>query len=411
MAKRQYGGGSIEQRGPGIFRLRYAVDGERFSKTVTGTKAEAKVKLRELMTAGDKGTHIEPSKLTLGEWITEWLDSGAPGARQEAVSERTSERYGQLLRTHVVPVLGKRPLQALKAGEIDKLYANIQAAAEIAPRTMHHVHVVFKSSMGTAFRTGLIAVNPMNHLKKKLSANVVITEDDADLDDDLIGEGLTEDQLRRLVSGFKGSTLYPIITLAAATGMRRNELLALRWTDVDFEKQTIRVERALEQTKKFGIRIKPPKTARGKRTIDLDIGTVSMLVAERARHQRIHAGIPDGAAVDLGLIRLPSKALLFPNPPAGGDIDLTAWRNPRSFSKEFARKAKELGVGETRFHDLRGVHTTQLLDAGIPPHIVAQRIGEDPATLLRWYAKRRRTVAANERLANAIGTLAAGFLE
>ena len=107
-----------------------------------------------------------------------------------------------------------------------------------------------------------------------------------------------------------------------------------------------------------------------------------MLVAERERHQRTHAGIPDGAEVNLGLIRLPSKALLFPNPPAGGDIDLTGWRNPRSFSKEFARKVEELGVGETRFHDLRDVHTTQLLDAGIPPQIVAQRIGEDAARLL-----------------------------
>jgi integrase len=406
--KRQYGDGAIEPRGPGKFRLRYAVDGKRFSVTVTGTKTTAKEKLRELMTAADKGNHIEPSKLTLTEWITEWLNSGAPGARQEAVSERTSERYGQLLRTHVLPVLGNRPLQQLRAPEIDKLYAAIVAAGEIAPRTMHHVHVVFKSSMGTAFRTGLIAVNPMNHLKKKLSAKVVITEDE--VDDDLIGEGLTEDQLRSLVSGFKGSILYPIVALAAATGMRRNELLALRWTDVDFEKKSIKVERALEQTKKFGIRIKPPKTARGRRTIDLDVGTVSMLVAERERHQRIHAGIPDSAEVNLGLIRLPSKALLFPNPPAGGNIDFTEHRNPRSFSKEFARRAEALGFGETRFHGLRGVHTTQLLDAGIPPHIVAQRIGEDPATLLRWYAKRQRTKAANERLANAIGTLAAGFL-
>jgi integrase len=408
MAKRQYGGGAIEQRGPGVFRLRYAIGGERFSQTVTGTKAEAKVKLRELMAAGDKGTHVAPTATTLGQWITEWLDSGAPGARQEAVSERTAERYSQLLRTHVLPKLGNRPLQALKASEIDKLYAAIVTAGEIAPRTMHHVHVVFKSAMGTAFRTGLISVNPMNHLKKKLSAKVVVSEDDAD---DLVGEGLTEDQLRSLVSGFKDSVLYPIVVLAASTGMRRNELLALRWSDVDFEGRTIRVERALEQTAKFGVRVKPPKTARGRRTIGINVPTVAILIAERERHLRLHAGIPDGAEVKLDLIRLPSKALLFPNPPAGGDIDFTAHRNPRSFSKEYARRAKALGFGETRFHGLRGVHTTQLLDAGEPPHVVAQRIGEDPATLLRWYAKRRRTKVADERLANTIETLAAGFLD
>ena len=148
----------------------------------------------------------------------------------------------------------------------------------------------------------------MNHLKKKLSAKVITTEDDADadLDDDLIGEGLTEDQLRSLVSGFKGSILYP--SVAQPPPRCRNDLLAQRWTDVDFEGKTIRVERALKRArKKFGIRIKPPKTARGKRKIDLDVGTVSMLVAERERHQRIHAGIPDGAEVNLGLIRLPFR--------------------------------------------------------------------------------------------------------
>jgi integrase len=262
---------------------------------------------------------------------------------------------------------------------------------------------------GVSERQVKTAVNPMNHLKKKLSAKVVTTEDE--VDDDLIGEGLTEDQLRSLVSGFRGSSHVPIVALAAATGMRRNELLALHWTDVDFERKTIRIERALEQTKRYGIRIKPPKTARGRRTIDIDAATVAMLVVERERHQRLQAGIPDGVDVNLSLIRLPSKALLFPNPPSGGDIDLTAWRSPRGFTKEHARRAQALGFGETRFHDLRGLHTTQLLDAGIPVHIVAGRIGEDPATLLRWYAKRRRTVTANERLANAIGTLAAGFLE
>jgi integrase len=410
MAKRSYNRGAIEPRGPGKFRLRYNIDGERFSKTITGTKADAQRELRSLMKAGDDGGHVAPTKITLGQWITEWLDSGAPGQRQEAVSERTLERYGQLLRTHVVPVLGDRPLQQLKAAEIDKLYASIQAASEIAPRTMHHVHTVFKSSMGTAHRTGLIATNPMNHLKKKLSAKVRIS-DEAEIDTDDIGEGLTEDQLKALVNGFKASSLYSIVALASSTGARRNELLALRWTDFDAEKKTVRIERALEQTKKYGIRLKPPKTARGRRTIDLDDATVRMLVVERERHLRIKAGIPDGVDVDLSLVRLPKTALIFPAmPEPGEDFDFAKHKNPRGFSKEFARRAGGLGFGSTRFHDLRGIHATALLDGGIPPHIVAQRIGDDTATLLRWYEKRRRTKAADDKLANAIGTFAAGFL-
>jgi integrase len=77
------------------------------------------------------------------------------------------------------------------------------------------------------------------------------------------------------------------------TGARRGELLALRWTDLNTEKKTLRIERALEQDKKHGIRVKPPKTKRGYRTIDLDATTVALLVAERKCHQRLMAGIPD----------------------------------------------------------------------------------------------------------------------
>jgi integrase len=136
-----------------------------------------------------------------------------------------------------------------------------------------------------------------------------------------------------------------------------------------------------------------------------------MLVAERERHLRIYAGIPDDAGVDLSLIRLPKGTLMFPTPQdTGNELDFAEPRNPRNFSKEFARRAGVIGFGSTRFHDLRGIHATALLDANIPAHSVAQRIGDDPATLLRWYAKRKRTKVADVNLANAIGTFAAGFL-
>jgi integrase len=118
---------------------------------------------------------------------------------------------------------------------------------------------------------------------------------------------------------------------------------------------------------------------------------IEILLADREKYQRIHAGVPDNAQVDLSLVRLPAKALMFPSIEAGTEFDFAAPRNPRNFSKEFARRAGLLGFGATRFHDLRGIHSTALLDSGVPVHIVAQRIGDDPAVLLRNYVKRRRT--------------------
>jgi integrase len=411
MARRSYGGGTIDERGENTYRLRYSIDGQRYSKTFSGTKAEARKELRKLVQSGDDGDHVEPTKITVGQWIDQWLEAGAPGRRRKKVSQRTLERYGQLLRTHVRPVLGNRLLQELKPSEIDRLYAAIAAAAKIAPRTQHHVHVVLGALLGTAERKALIAANPMIRVEQVPNPDGQISDEELTSDDDEIGEGLDEAGLTALVTGFRPSILYPVVALAAASGARRNELLAFRWTDLNVEQKTLRIERAWEQTKKFGLRLKPPKTKRGLRTISLDDATVRMLLAERERHLRIQAGIPDSADVDLSLIRLHPGALMFPAAPEKGEeFDFAKPRNPRNFSKEFARRAKLLGFGGTRFHDLRGIHATALLDAGIPVHTVAQRIGDDPAVLLRNYAKRKRTKKADDNLASAIGAFAASFL-
>jgi hypothetical protein len=163
--------------------------------------------------------------------------------------------------------------------------------------------------------------------------------------------------------------------------------------------------------KKFGVRCKPPKTARGLRTIALDDATLAMLLKEREKLLRLRAGIPDGSDVDLSLVRLPDDALMFPNVPgAGEEFSFTTPRNPRNFSKEFARRAKRLGFPDFNFHHLRGTHATLLLDRGVPVHVVAERIGDDPAVLLRNYAKRKRKNTADNSVSAVISALAAGFL-
>jgi len=263
--------------------------------------------------------------------------------------------------------------------------------------------------MATARRTKVITSNPMEFLTQVPNPEAAIVDEE---DEDAIGEGLDEKELASLIAGFKPSSLFPIVVLAAACGARRNELLALRWTDLDVAGKKLRIERALEQTKKYGIRVKPPKTKRGFRTIDLDELTVNMLVAEHAKHQRVMSGIPDAAGdAVVSLVKLPAKALIFPAMPSGDEeFDLTRCRNPRNFSKEFARRAGVIGFGATRFHDLRGVHATALLDAGWPVNRVADRIGDDPAVLLRNYAKRKRAKQTDEALTSTLSTFATGFL-
>jgi integrase len=410
MAKRRgRNEGSIDQRGENSFRIRYRINGKRIAENFVGTLADARKELRKKLSAGDDGTHVDPSKKTVEQWIAEWIAAGCPGRRKKRVGQRSIERYSQILNTHVKPALGNVLLQKLTASMIDGFYGDL-SKTDLAPKTQHLVHVVFNACLATAHRKGGIAANPMTRVEQVPNPNPQLEDIEAE-EVDTIGEGLSETELAALVEGFKPSVLYPVIAMAAATGLRRNELLGLKWTDIDWTKQTLRVERALERTKKFGIRFKRPKTARGRRTIDLDDATLAMLRAERAKHQRWVAGLSEGADVDLGLIRLPPGALVFPSTPLGEDFDPTKWRNPHHFTKEFARKADLLGFGRTRFHDLRGCHATALMDAGIPIHTIAQRLGDDPAILLRHYAKRKRTKAADDKLASALASFSGGFLK
>ena len=216
------------------------------------------------------------------------------------------------------------------------------------------------------------------------------------------GQVLDQDQLTVLLAGFRGSTLYPIVAVAAFTGARRNEILALRWSDFNAVTKTLRIAQSLEETKAHGRRFKEPKTRRGSRTIALDDGLADLLSAERETYLRLMVGLSDGTAVDLSLVNLPAGALIFPS-PAVLETDLTRPRDARGLTKEFRRRARKLGFPTLRFHDLRGTHETLLLDSGVPVHVVAARCGHDPAILLRTYA--HRTKKADVSAATIIGTL------
>jgi integrase len=137
MTKRSHGDGGIDNRGENVHRLRYRVDGKRFTKTFRGTLTEARKALRALIRSGDTGEHVAPDRISVGAWLDQWIKAGAPGRRREKVSQRTLERYEQLLNTHVKPVVGSRRLQQLQPQEIDALYSAMAEAAIIASQTQH----------------------------------------------------------------------------------------------------------------------------------------------------------------------------------------------------------------------------------------------------------------------------------
>src|SRR5262245_49034409 len=196
MTKRSHGDGGIDLRSENVYRLRYRVRGQRFTKTFHGTLSDTRKELRALIRSGDTGAHVAPTRLTLADWVAEWL-----ALRQRKVSARTAEHYGELLRVHVLPTLGARPLQQIQETEIDGLYREL--ARHLSPRSVHHIHVVLNSCLKTAA------------LKRRLPDNPAARADTPVAGESDAWHVLDADQLSALVKGFKGTALYGIVAVAA----------------------------------------------------------------------------------------------------------------------------------------------------------------------------------------------------
>jgi integrase len=392
--------GSVQQRSPGVWRLRFTVDGQRQSKTIEAKNEKAAMMaLRKVLGVIDAGQHAKPSDQTLNEWLDCWASLGFPGQRKEEVSARSAERYAQLLNEHVRPVLGAKRLQDVTSLDIDRLYTGLKSKVSpwtkrpLSRVTQRLVHVVLASALATAVRTGALGANPMAKTAKKPAKG-----------ESRPGIAPDDNELAKLVAAFRKSSIFPLVATIAATGMRRNEALALRVTDLDATNKTLRIERAWESISGGRMALKAPKTARGRREIDLGDDIVALLLRQKERLQRLKAGIQDGPAADMALVKLAPETLLFP-----ADFTLTEPRSPKAVTKLFSRRARKAGFDGFTLHMLRHTHSTMLLDKGMPVHQVAARIGDDPAILLRVYAKlTKKKNAQMTETVNALGALIVG---
>ena len=172
-------------------------------------------------------------------------------------------------------------------------------------------------------------------------------------------EILTPAEIQRVLDALRGKSLYPIVATALGTGMRRGELLALRWKDVDLDGAKLHVEQSLEQTKRGGLVFKAPKTRHGRRTITLPSSTVAEL--------RAHLKATLERRLMLGQGKVPDDALVF----ATWDGNT---RSPNAMSKEW-RRAVHAAKLKATFHSLRHTHASSLIAAGIDVLSISRRLG------------------------------------
>jgi integrase len=364
--------GHIVERGPnrwGIV-LEIYVDGRRKQRwsTFRGTKREAQKRLAELITEREHGSYIEPSKQTVAHYFEGWLRDWAP----MRAGPKSLERYGQLAK-HVTAAFGAKPMQHVTGGDLNALYRSL--AGKLSPRSVKHVHVLIRRVFGHAFKNGDLKVDPSTKIDAPKAPHVEAPV-------------LRSKEIPIMLAGLRG-VLRPIGIVALGTGMRRGELCALRWADVDLEKSVLEVKQSLEETK-GGLRFKPPKSARGRRTISLSSNVAACLQQHRKDQLELR--------FRLGMGRLPADALVFATYDGRP-------RSPDCLTDQFGDRMKAIGLPHVTLHTLRHTHASILIREGIDILTISRRLGHSSAAItLGIYG---HLVSSQDRAADVID----GFIQ
>ena len=353
--------GSIRKRGPNSWQLRVyagveATSGRKrwITRTVRGSEREARQQLKRFL---DEASDRRVRTGSLSDLLDRWF-----AAASTEWSASTLRETKSLIEHHLKPHLGHLQIAKLTTADIDDFYAHLRRAGgregtPLAAGTVHRLHVVLHRSLQQAVRWEWVWANPATNASPPRYTPPEIRPPSAD-------------DVRALIAGATAidSMLGTFFFLAATTGARRGELLALRWRDVDLDGASIGIQRALVDGANGPV-LAPTKTRRGHR-VALDVASTAALAALRVGFEESAEG-----AVDL-------DRFVFTKDPDG----LTPWL-PNWVTKSFIRCRRSLNLEHFRLHDLRHFMATQMLNDGVPIALVASRLAHVRAsTTLNVYA-------------------------
>jgi len=309
--------------------------------SVKGTKKEAEKRLSEILHQLDIGTFLKPGKTTLAEYLEKWLSDYA----KPNLSPRGFERYQGIITKYLIPDFGNITLTQLRPEHLQKHYTT-KLNEGLSAGTVRYHHAVIHKSLQTAVKWGLVNRNVSDGVDVPCAGHTEMQTWD-------------EYEINRFLETAKDSPYYTLFHTALFTGMRRSELLALRWCDVDFIFSQISVSRSLHHLKDGSYVFTQPKSAKSKRTIALSSFAIVALREhwERQKLERAMLGIPL-TDDDLVFSAIEGKPL-----------------RPNTVTRAWATIAAHAGVKVIRLHDARHSHASLMLKAGIHPKIVQERLG------------------------------------
>lgn len=323
---------------------------ERRQHTRSGypLRRDAQTALTETLRDTDTGRHTTPANLTIAQYLNEWLPTAKTRLRPGAYDAV----HGHIT-AYINPRIGDMPLQHLTRTRVRGLYADlrengrVRTAGGLSAKTVHNIHVTFNRALNDAVDDGLLKTNP--------ATGVTSAPESPEQ------HVWTADQLYEFLAYVKAqsSREFPMFRVLAFTGMRRGELIGLRWSDVDVGRRRLSVAR---QRAKGGGRVSSggPKTRRSRRVVDLDAVTVQVLVGWR-RRQLEDERLPLGPEYE-------DHGLVFARPDGRGVY-------PDVVTKRMGRLVRAVGLPVLSPHGLRHTHATLLLAAGVHPKVVQERLG------------------------------------
>jgi integrase len=314
------------------------------SRTVRGTKRDAEKVLTQLQAQVDEGGATRRGDATVAELLVEWLD-----LIERDRSPSTMQSHRSKVELHLIPAVGRLKVRKLTTRHLDELYLDLTRKKHLAPATVRQVHAIIRRALHQAMRWGWIDRNPATLATLPAARRHQVRPPSPEAAMALI------DQATPLLALF--------LRLSAATGARRGEVCALRWDDVDLGLRLVHIHRSVLQLPGKEVLIKDTKT-HSDRTVSIDVETAARLATRRAE---VETALEGGSTI----VELP---YIFSH-----DAGERPWR-PDYVTAAWRRLCDAAGIVGVRVHDLRHMHASYLLDAGVPLHTVSRRLGHERAS-------------------------------
>ena len=318
------------------------------SQTVSGTKRDAERALREILQSLETGSYVKPNKITVGDWLRQWLKDYV----SMNTTDRTQESYSYIVERHLIPSLGSIQLKELQPYHLSSYYAKkcangrVDGKGGLSARSVVYHHRIISKALDYAVKMGIVVRNVASVVEPPRVARVTM-------------KTLSPEEVQIFLDAARETDYYVYFSTLLYTGLRRGELLALRWRNLDLKRGTLTVIATAYKLGNGDYIIKEPKTAQSRRSVTLPPSLVELFRAYQADQEllRVQLGV-SLKADDFVFIRPDGKAI-----------------NPSAVTLAFKRIIKKAGLRDVRIHDLRHTHATLMLKAGVHPKVVSERLG------------------------------------